>query len=76
MPAGSLEAVSKRELEQRLRSSMIMVEALVQQLDMARAQQSRPAGPPPSQLRDTLVQTDHTELNQVLRSVGLQRWTP
>ncbi|CAL8330025.1 unnamed protein product [Merluccius merluccius] len=64
VPAGSLEAVSKRELEQRLRSSMIMVEALVQQLDMARAQQSRPAGPPPSQLRDTLVQTDHTELTQ------------
>ncbi|CAL8331681.1 unnamed protein product [Lota lota] len=64
VPPGSLEGLPKRELEQRLRSSMIMVEALVQQLDASRGQQSPPAGPPPSQLRDTLVQTDHTELNQ------------
>lgn len=43
---------------------MIMVEALVQQLATARASVS-PAGPAPSDLREKLVQTDHTELSQV-----------
>lgn len=43
---------------------MIMVEALVQQLATARAPVC-PAGPAPSDLREKLVQTDHTELNQV-----------
>lgn len=43
---------------------MIMVEALVQQLATARACVC-PAGPAPSDLREKLVQTDHTELNQV-----------
>lgn len=43
---------------------MIMVEALVQQLAAARVPVS-PAGPAPSDLREKLVQTDHTELNQV-----------
>ena len=65
VPPGSLEGLPKRELEQRLRSHMINVEVLLQQLDAARVQKSPPAGPPPSQLRDVLVQTDHTELNQV-----------
>ena len=65
VPPGSLEGLSKQELEQRLRSHMINVEVLLQQLDASRGQKSPPAGPPPSQLRDTLVQTDHTELNQV-----------
>ncbi|KAK5926179.1 hypothetical protein CgunFtcFv8_021771 [Champsocephalus gunnari] len=59
---GSLEALSRQELEQRLRSSMIMVEALVQQLDAARANGCSSAGP--SDLREKQVQTDHTELSQ------------
>lgn len=41
-----------------------MVEALVQQLTAARAQ-GAPAAAAPSDLRDKLVQTDHTELSQV-----------
>jgi len=44
---------------------MIMVEALVQQLASARAQGCASAGPAPSDLREKLVQTDHTELSQV-----------
>nr|XP_019956861.1 PREDICTED: sperm-associated antigen 5 [Paralichthys olivaceus] len=64
VPPGSLECIPRQELEQRLRSSMIMVEALVQQLTAARAQGSPSAGPAPSELREKLVQTDHTELSQ------------
>ncbi|XP_061737007.1 sperm-associated antigen 5 [Nerophis ophidion] len=60
---GSLECLPKKELEQRLRSSMIMVEALVQQQAMARVH-SHLAGPMLSEMRDKLVQTDHTELSQ------------
>ncbi|TWW58738.1 hypothetical protein D4764_06G0002680 [Takifugu flavidus] len=63
VPPGSLESLPREELEQRLRSSMIMVEALVQQLATARASVC-PAGPAPSDLREKLVQTDHTELSQ------------
>lgn len=43
---------------------MIMVEALVQQLATARTPVC-PTGPAPSDLREKLVQTDHTELSQV-----------
>ncbi|XP_040892911.1 sperm-associated antigen 5 [Toxotes jaculatrix] len=64
VPPGSLECLSREELEQRLRSSMIMVEALVQQLAAARAHGCPSAGPAPSELREKLVQTDHTELSQ------------
>lgn len=64
VPPGSLECVPRQELEQRLRSSMIMVEALVQQLTAARAQ-GAPAAVAPSNLREKLVQTDHTALSQV-----------
>ncbi|KAK2817161.1 hypothetical protein Q5P01_025352 [Channa striata] len=64
LPPGSLECLPRQELEQRLRSSMIMVEALVQQLSAARAHGCLPAGPAPSELREKLVQTDHTELSQ------------
>ncbi|XP_070846965.1 sperm-associated antigen 5 [Chaetodon trifascialis] len=64
VPPGSLECLPRQELEQRLRSSMIMVEALVQQLATARTQGSPSAGPTPSDLREKLVQTDHTELSQ------------
>ncbi|XP_019718179.1 sperm-associated antigen 5 [Hippocampus comes] len=63
-PAGSLDSVPREELEQRLTSSTVMVEALVQQLAVARALCAPSAGPPPSQLRNKLVQTDHTELSQ------------
>lgn len=44
---------------------MIMVEALVQQLAAARTHGGPSVGPVPSELREKLVQTDHTELNQV-----------
>lgn len=64
VPPGSLESIPRHDLEQRLRSSMIMVEALVQQLSAARAQ-GAPAAAAPSNLREKLVQTDHTELSQV-----------
>uniref|UniRef100_A0A3Q2PVC1 Sperm associated antigen 5 n=1 Tax=Fundulus heteroclitus TaxID=8078 RepID=A0A3Q2PVC1_FUNHE len=60
----SLEGFPRQELEQRLMSSMIMVEALVQQLAAARAQGPHSSGPAPSDLREKLVQTDHTELSQ------------
>uniref|UniRef100_A0A667ZWQ4 Si:dkey-25o16.4 n=1 Tax=Myripristis murdjan TaxID=586833 RepID=A0A667ZWQ4_9TELE len=65
VPPGSLECLPRPELEQRLRSSMIMVEALVQQLAAARTHGGPTAGPAPSDMREKLVQTDHTELNQV-----------
>lgn len=42
-----------------------MVEALVQQLCTARVQ-GHSRGPGPSELRDKLVQTDHTELSQTV----------
>ncbi|XP_041640799.1 sperm-associated antigen 5 [Cheilinus undulatus] len=64
VPPGSLECLPRQELEQRLRSSMIMVEALVQQLAAARSHS--PAGTAPSDLREKLVQTDHTELSQTM----------
>lgn len=63
VPPGSLESIPKQELEQRLMSSMIMVEALVQQLAAARTHPT--VGPAPSDLREKHVQTDHTELSQV-----------
>ncbi|KAL1023783.1 hypothetical protein UPYG_G00046050 [Umbra pygmaea] len=62
---GSLSSVSKPELEQRLASTLIMVEALLQQLSSARGQDNT-RGPGPSELRDKLVQTDHTELSQTV----------
>ncbi|XP_041839974.1 sperm-associated antigen 5 [Melanotaenia boesemani] len=64
LPPGSLECLPRQELEERLRSSMIMVEALAQQLAAARTQRCLSAGPAPSDLREKLVQTDHTELSQ------------
>ncbi|XP_068583710.1 sperm-associated antigen 5 [Cebidichthys violaceus] len=64
LPPGSLECLPRQELEQKLRSSMILVEALVQQLAASRANESPSAGPAPSDLREKLVQTDHSELNQ------------
>ncbi|KAG7459043.1 hypothetical protein MATL_G00227100 [Megalops atlanticus] len=62
---GSLDLVSRQQLEQRLTSTLIMVEVLSQQLASAR-DQNHSCGPGPSNLRDKLIQTDHTELNQVV----------
>ncbi|KAJ8000729.1 hypothetical protein DPEC_G00183370 [Dallia pectoralis] len=62
---GSLTSVSKQELEQRLTSTLIMLEALVQQQSTARGRNT-PTPPGPSELRDKLVQTDHTELSQTV----------
>ncbi|XP_038569125.1 sperm-associated antigen 5 [Micropterus salmoides] len=64
VPPGSLACLPRQELEQRLISSMIMVEALVQQLSVARTHGCPSAGPAPSDIREKLVQTDHTELSQ------------
>ncbi|XP_046901673.1 sperm-associated antigen 5 isoform X2 [Hypomesus transpacificus] len=63
---GSLSDLSRAELEQRLSSSLIMVEALAQQLSASRVPASLPGAPGPSSLRDKLVQTDHTELSQTV----------
>ncbi|XP_061129941.1 sperm-associated antigen 5 isoform X2 [Syngnathus typhle] len=60
----SLDSVPREELEQKLMSSMVMVEALVQQLAAARAIRGPHATPAPSELRNKLVQTEHTELSQ------------
>ncbi|KAM6971953.1 sperm-associated antigen 5, partial [Aplochiton taeniatus] len=62
--SGSLESLPRQELEQRLTSTLIMAEALVQQLTAARGQGRAAGGPAPSDLRDRQVQTDHTELSQ------------
>ncbi|XP_018591537.2 sperm-associated antigen 5 [Scleropages formosus] len=62
---GSLESASREELQQRLTSLLIMVEVLSQQLSSVRGHKQS-AGPGPSELREKLVQTDHTELNQVV----------
>ncbi|KAJ8388275.1 hypothetical protein AAFF_G00135360 [Aldrovandia affinis] len=59
----SLAELSRQDLEQRLFSTLIVVEALCQQVASARAH-SQSSGPRPSDLRDKLVQTDHTELSQ------------
>ncbi|MED6293820.1 hypothetical protein CHARACLAT_014578, partial [Characodon lateralis] len=64
LPSGSLESLPRQELEQRLMSSMIMVEALVQQLAAARLHRCVSSGQAPSDQREKLVQTDHTELSQ------------
>ncbi|XP_031416149.1 sperm-associated antigen 5 isoform X3 [Clupea harengus] len=61
---GSLECLPRAELEQRLTSYLIMSEALLQQVASARAQPPS-SGPAPSDLRDKLIQTDHTELSQM-----------
>lgn len=61
--AGCLASLSREELEQRLTSYLIMTEALLQQLACAHAQ-TRSLCPAPSDLRNKLIQTDHTELSQ------------
>lgn len=60
---GNLEHLSRSELEQRLTSTLIMVEVLSQQLTSARAHNPS-KDTSPSDLRDKLIQTDHTELRQ------------
>ncbi|KAF5901888.1 sperm-associated antigen 5-like, partial [Clarias magur] len=59
----NLESLSRSELEQKMISTLIMVEVLSQQLTLAQNVRSR-SEPSPSSLRDRLVQTDRTELSQ------------
>ncbi|KAI4903759.1 hypothetical protein NFI96_023336, partial [Prochilodus magdalenae] len=59
----SLQFLSKSELEQKLLSTLIMVEVLSQQLSSAKSHTTG-TGPGPSELRDRLVQTEHTQLSQ------------
>uniref|UniRef100_A0AAR2INL0 Sperm-associated antigen 5 n=1 Tax=Pygocentrus nattereri TaxID=42514 RepID=A0AAR2INL0_PYGNA len=60
----SLQSLSRPELEQKLLSTLIMVEVLSQQLSSAKSHTGG-TGPAPSELRDRLVQTEHTQLSQV-----------
>ncbi|XP_073698948.1 sperm-associated antigen 5 [Garra rufa] len=60
---GNMEHLSRSELEQRLASTLIMVEVLSQQLTSARAHNPS-KDTSPSDLREKLIQTDHTELRQ------------
>ncbi|XP_076830697.1 sperm-associated antigen 5 [Brachyhypopomus gauderio] len=59
----SLETLSRSQLEQKLLTTLIMVEVLSQQLSSTQASCSR-VSTAPSDLRDCLVQTDHTQLSQ------------
>ncbi|KAL1282383.1 hypothetical protein QQF64_001186, partial [Cirrhinus molitorella] len=60
---GNMEHLSRAELEQRLASTLIMVEVLSQQLTSARSHNPS-KDTSPSDLREKLIQTDHTELRQ------------
>ncbi|XP_017574107.1 sperm-associated antigen 5 isoform X2 [Pygocentrus nattereri] len=60
----SLQSLSRPELEQKLLSTLIMVEVLSQQLSSAKSHTGG-TGPAPSELRDRLVQTEHTQLSQM-----------
>ncbi|XP_050976132.1 sperm-associated antigen 5 [Labeo rohita] len=60
---GNMEHLSRSELEQRLTSTLVMVEVLSQQLTSARAHNPS-KDTSPSDLREKLIQTDHTELRQ------------
>ncbi|MCJ8730148.1 hypothetical protein PDJAM_G00180850 [Pangasius djambal] len=59
----NLECLSRSELEQKMISTLIMVEVLSQQLTSAQNLRGR-TEPNPSSLRDRLVQTERTELSQ------------
>ncbi|KAK1791477.1 hypothetical protein P4O66_013165, partial [Electrophorus voltai] len=59
----SLESLSRSDLEQKLLTTLVMVEVLSQQLASSHAPCPRVC-PAPSDLRDRLVQTDHTQLGQ------------
>lgn len=66
----NLESLSRSELEQKMISTLIMVEVLSQQLTLAQNQNVRGRSESsPSSLRDRLVQTDRTELSQVRADV-------
>ncbi|KAF7710030.1 sperm-associated antigen 5 isoform X2 [Silurus meridionalis] len=62
MSRSNLECLSRSELEQKMISTLIMVEVLSQQLMSAQTLRDR-REPGPSSLRDRLVQTEHTELS-------------
>ncbi|XP_062851540.1 sperm-associated antigen 5 isoform X2 [Trichomycterus rosablanca] len=62
----SVESLSRPELEQKLISTLIMVEVLSQQLTPAQNQNLRArTAPNPSDIRDRHVQTERTELSQI-----------
>ncbi|TRY75938.1 hypothetical protein DNTS_033500 [Danionella cerebrum] len=63
LPPGNLGHLSRSELEQRLTSTLVMVEVLSQQLTSARVHNPGKETSP-SDLRDKLIQTEHTELRQ------------
>ncbi|XP_053088680.1 sperm-associated antigen 5 [Pangasianodon hypophthalmus] len=63
MNRSNLECLSRSELEQKMISTLIMVEVLSQQLTSAQNLRGR-TEPSPSSLRDRLVQTERTELSQ------------
>ncbi|KAB5581318.1 hypothetical protein PHYPO_G00174200 [Pangasianodon hypophthalmus] len=64
MNRSNLECLSRSELEQKMISTLIMVEVLSQQLTSAQNLRGR-TEPSPSSLRDRLVQTERTELSQL-----------
>ncbi|KAG9275751.1 sperm-associated antigen 5 isoform X2 [Astyanax mexicanus] len=61
--SSSLQALSRAELEQKMFSTLIMVEVLSQQLSSTQTPTSG-TGPAPSQLRDRHAQTELTQLSQ------------
>lgn len=68
---GNMEHLSRSDLEQRLTSTLIMVEVLSQQLTSVRAH-NLSKNTSPSDLREKLIQTDHTELRQVATQLHRQ----
>lgn len=67
LPRDTLSSAPRQELEKRLESALIVAEVLSQQLIASRESQSKAASVGPSEQRDRLVQTDHTEFSQVGR---------
>ncbi|XP_041097230.1 sperm-associated antigen 5 [Polyodon spathula] len=65
LPRDTLNSAPRQELEKRLESALVVVEVLSQQLIASRESQSKAASVGPSEQRDRLVQTDHTEFSQV-----------
>ncbi|XP_058856632.1 uncharacterized protein LOC117430518 [Acipenser ruthenus] len=65
LPRDTLSSAPRQELEKRLESALIVAEVLSQQLIASRESQSKAASVGPSEQRDRLVQTDHTEFSQV-----------
>ncbi|KAK1158253.1 hypothetical protein AOXY_G23103 [Acipenser oxyrinchus oxyrinchus] len=65
LPGDTLSSAPRQKLEKRLESALIVAEVLSQQLIASRESQSKASSVGPSEQRDRLVQTDHTEFSQV-----------